>query len=164
VLPAFTLFILHIWEEQIGFDARMRLEQATSIIFLETTHEITEADAIQISTSTLGTDASVLRFTDEDGGNVVIDSASTIIAFSGVNQTVRRLRMQRGADVAVWLTDPEQDVTQWRVDAVRNEVNVLTGIRISLDAELINSTGKVYRNASFAGDTTIALSPHTSEL
>lgn len=164
VLPAFTLFILHIWEEQIGFDARMRLEQTASIIFLEATQEITEADAIQISTSTLGTDASIFRFTDKDGENVVIDSTSTVISFSGVNQTVHRLRMQQGAEAAVWLTDPEQDVTQWRVEAVRNTTNTLTGIRISLDAELINSAGKVYRNASFAGDTTVALSPHTSEL
>lgn len=164
ILPSFTLFVLHIWNEQIGFDARMRLEQTTALILLETTHEITEADAIQISTSTLASDTSIFKFKDENGGDVTIDSTSITVSFSGVNQTVRRLRMQRGAAAAVWLTDPEQNVTQWRVEAVRNASNVLTGIRVSFDVELLNKTGKVYRNATFAGDTTIALSPHTTEL
>lgn len=164
VLPSFTIFILHVWNQQVGFDARMRLEQTTSLVLLEATHEITEADSIQISTSTLGTDTSVFKFKDENGADVTIDSTSTTVSFSGVNQTVRRLRMQRGAAAAVWLTDPEQHVTQWRIEAVRNATNVLTGIRISLDAELLNKTGKAYRNATFAGDTTVALSPHTTEL
>lgn len=164
VLPSFTIFVLQIWNKQIGFDARMRLEQTTSLVFLEATQELTAADSVQVSTSTLSTDTSVFRFKDENGTDVVLDTASTTVSFSGVNQTVRRLRMQRGAAAAVWLTDPEQNVTQWRVDTVRNATNVLTGIRISFDAELLNKAGKVYRNATFAGDTTIALSPHTTEL
>lgn len=164
VMPSFTMFVLQMWNEQVGFDARMRLEQTTSLVFLEATQEITEADSIRVSTSTLSTDTSVFRFKDENGTDVVLDTTSTTVSFSGVNQTVRRLRMQRGAAAAVWLTDPEQNVTQWRVDAVRNGTNVLTGIRISFDLELLNKTGKVYRNATFAGDTTIALSPHTTEL
>lgn len=164
MLPAFTVFVLHMWEAQTGFDARMRIEQTASLIFLEATHSITEADAIRVSTSTFGTDTGVFRFTDKNSTEVIIDVASTTVSFAGVNQTVRRLRMQRGASAAVWLTDPEEDVTQWRIDPVRNATNVLTGIRISFDAELLNKTGKVYRNATFAGDTTIALSPHTTEL
>lgn len=164
VLPAFTLLVLHVWDEQIGFDARMRLEQTTSLIFLETTHALTESDAILVSTSTLGTDTSVLRFQDANGASVVIDLVSATISFSGTNQTVRRLRMQKGASAPVWLTEPEHDVTQWRVDPVRNSSSTLTGIRISINAQLINKAGNVYRDASFATSTTIALSPHTTEL
>ncbi|MEK9155467.1 MAG: type II secretion system protein [Patescibacteria group bacterium] len=164
VLPAFTIFVLHSWQQQIGFDARMRLEQSTSLIFLEVSNSLTEADAILVSTSTLATDTSILRFQDANGAAVVIDVSSTTVNFSGTNQTVRRLRLQRGSSTPVWLTEPEHDVTQWRVEVVRNTTNVLTGLRVSLDAQLLNTSGNVYRNATFAADTTFALSPHTIEL
>lgn len=164
VLPAFVMFVFHIWQGQVAFDARTRLEQTSALVFLETTHALTEADSIRISTSTLGTDSSVLRFTDASGTEIIIDVASTSIDFGGTTHNIRRLRMQRGAATAVWLTDPELDVTQWRVDAVRNSTNTLTGMRINFDATLMNASGKVYRTATFAGDTTIALSPHTTEL
>ncbi len=164
VLPAFSMFVLNIWQQQIGFDARMRLEQTTSLFFLEMTHEITEADSILVSTSTLANDTGVFKFTDENGIAITVDLVTTTIAFSGVNTTVHRLRIQHTGSDPVWVTDPEQNVTQWRIEAVRNASSVLTGLRLSLDAELINKAGKVYRNATFAGDTTISLSPHTTEL
>lgn len=163
VLPTFTIFVLHVWQQQIKFDARMRLEQTSALVFLELSHDLTEADAIQVSTSTLGTDASVLRFKDKDGTAMVIELVSTTISFSGTNQTVRRLRLTRGSNTPVWLTEPEHDVTQWRVDVVRNATSVLTGLRVSFDAALINNTNKIYRDATFAGDTTFALSPSTLE-
>lgn len=164
ILPMFTIFILHIWQEDIGFDGRMRLEQSTSLILLEFTNELTQADAITTSTSTLGSDTSVLRFRDATNATVVIDTVSTSIDFSGTSQTVRRLRLQRGATPAVWLTEPEHNVTQWRVDAVRNTAGTLTGIRINFDAQLMNSsTSTPYRNASMALDTTVDLQPHTIE-
>ena len=164
VLPAFTIFVLHTWQEQIGYDARMRLEQTTALIFLEASHAITESGAIFVSTSTLGTDMSALRFQDANGVTTVLDLVSTIIAFEETNQPVRRLRLQHGTESPVWLTEPEHDVTQWHVDPVRDETNVLTGLRIRLDVALINTTTNIYRNATFEADTTIALSPHTIEL
>src|SRR3989338_8138638 len=86
VLPAFTIFVLHTWQEQIGYDARMRLEQTTALIFLEASHAITESGAIFVSTSTLGTDMSALRFQDANGVTTVLDLVSTIIAFEETNQ------------------------------------------------------------------------------
>ena len=163
VLPTFTIFVLHVWQQQIKFDARMRLEQTSSLVFLELSHDLIEADAIQVSTSTLGTDTSLLQLQDKDGTAMVIDTVSTSINFSGTNQTVRRLRLTRGSNTPVWLTEPEYSVSQWRVDAVRNASNVLTGLRVSFDAALINNTSKIYRDATFAGDTTFALSPSTLE-
>lgn len=164
ILPAFIVLVLRVWQQQIGFDARLRLEQTSSLIFLELASAITEADAIRVSSSALGTDASSLVFEDQNGTVVTIDLVSTSISFSGTNQTVRRLRLTRGTETPVWLTEPEHDVTQWRVEAVRDSGNALTGLRFSFDAELINSTGQVFRRASFAGDTTVALSPNTAEL
>ncbi len=163
-LPAFTVLILHVWDEQVGFDARMRLEQTTSLFFQEAVSEITEADTILVSTSTLGTDTSVLRFRDANGVSVTIDLVSTTVSFSGTNQTVRRLRTQHGTDAPTWITDPEHDISQWRVDAVRNSSSTLTGLRVSINAALINSSGNIYRDATFSTSTTIALSPHTTEL
>lgn len=164
VLPTFTVFMLHIWQQQVGFDARMRLEQSSSMLFLELSNDLIESDSIQVSTSTLGTDSSVLRFKDAAGGNVVIDVATTTVAFNGTNQTVHRLRMQQGAAAAVWMTEPEHDVKQWRVDAVRNATGTLTGLRVSYNAEQINKTGNAYRKATFTATTVFALSPHTTEL
>lgn len=163
VVPSFTLFIVHIWQQETGFDARIRLEQTAALIFLEATQSITEADAITLSTSNLGTDASTLRFTDANGSAVVLDTSLESIDFNGTTQSVRRLRLQRGGNPAVWLTDPEQQVTQWRIDAVRNSAGTLTGLRFQFDAELLNKTSNISRNATFAADTVIALSPHTIE-
>lgn len=164
IIPTFTLFIMHVWQEQINFDGRMRVEQTASLIGLELQQAIAEADAITTSTSTLGSDSGVLRFRDAENIAVVIDVVTTVISFTGTDQTVHRLRMQRGTDAAVWLTEPEQDVLQWRVDAVRNDANALTGLRIGLNVELLSSDAATpYRNAAFDADTTIALSPHTIE-
>lgn len=164
ILPAFIVLVLRVWQQQIGFDARLRLEQTTALIFLELDSAITEADAIRVSSSTLGTDTSSLVFEDQNGTVVTIDLVSTTISFSGTNQTVRRLRLTRGSNDPVWLTEPEHDVTQWRAEAVRDVDSNLTGLRFSFDAELINGGGQVFRQASFAGDTTVALSPNTTEL
>ncbi len=163
VLPTFTIFVFHVWQQQVKFDARMRLGQTSSLIFFELSHNLTEADAIQISASTLGTDNSILRFKDKNGTNLVIDSVSTTIDFSGTNQTVRRLRFTRGNDTPVWLTEPEHDVSKWRVDSVRDNNGVLTGLRVSFDVGLINSDGRIYRSATFSGATTFVLSPSTLE-
>ncbi len=163
LLPAFIIFVQQVWQQQIGFDARLRLEQTTALTFLEMTHAITEASAILVSTSTLGTDASILRFQDKNGTEVLIEHLSTTVAFSETNQTVRRLRLQRGNDDPVWLTEPEHDVTQWRVDPVRDESGILTGLRLQFAAELLNASGNVYRNAVISTSTTFALSPQTGE-
>jgi hypothetical protein len=163
ILPAFTLFVLYVWQDQIGFEAKTRLDQTTSLIFLEMAQEIPEAQDILISTSTLGTDTSALRFTDENGSAVVIELVSTSITFGQTNHTIRRLRMTRGALEATWLTEPEHDVLQWRIDAVRNSVGTLTGLQMQLSVELLNQSENIYRNAIFSKTTTIALSPHTTE-
>lgn len=163
VLPASVIFLLRVREAQENYDARLRMEQTAAIVRSELNTQIAAADSISVSTSTLNAAQSVLRFTDDSGTTIIIDAPTTTYAFPGGNQSVKRLRMQIGANPAFYLTDPEIDVTEWRVQVVRNSDNDLTGLRISLDMAMLNAGTDAYRQAEFEGDTTIALSPHTIE-
>lgn len=163
VLPAFTIFISHIWQQESGRNAQVRLEQTASLLFLELSHSLTEADAILTNTSTLGTDASIFSFKDANGTTVTIDLVPTTVAYASGDQTVNRLRLTRGSEAAVWLTEPEHNVATWRVDAVRNDAAVLTGVNIGFSIQSLNNTNNPYREAAFTATTTFALSPHALE-
>ncbi len=162
ILPGFVLFLLQLFHTHNGLDARVRMEQTGAEIFLELQNSLTEADAINVSTSTFADDNGVLKFLDSSGQLVTIDRPTVVTVFSGTNQNVRRLRMQKGAAAAAYLTDPEIDVTQWRIDAVRSG-STLTGIRIQFDMAMLNPTADAYRKAAFAADTTFSLSGNTTE-
>lgn len=163
VMPAFILFITQIWQQESGHKFEIRIEQSTSLLFLELSHAITESDAIMTSTSTLGTNPSILRFKDANGTIVTLDRVTTTVAYASGDQTINRLRLTRGSEAAIWLTEPEVDVSIWRVDPVRNSTNVLTGVRMNLELGMLNASNNAYRHADFAADTTLALSPHTLE-
>lgn len=162
VLPGFVLFILQLWQTHISLDARSRMEQTAAAVMLELQNSLTEADAINVSTSTFNNDDGVLRFLDSTGQLIIIDRPTVVTSFSGTNQNVRRLRMQKGANPAVYLTDPEIDVTKWRIEAVRAS-SVLTGVRISFSVAMLNPTVDAYRQSDFAADATYSLSGHTIE-
>ncbi len=162
ILPGFVIFLLQLWQTHHLLDERARMEQTSAAVFLELQNSITEADAINVSTSTLANDNGVIKFLDSTGQLVTIDRPTVVTVFSGVNQNVRRLRMQKGSNPAEYLTDPEIDVTQWRIETVRSS-STLTGLRISFDLAMLNPSADAYRKASFAGDTTLSLSGHTTE-
>ncbi len=163
ILPSMVTFVLQLHGEELLFDARTRMEQTAGMVFSELQIALTASDAVTTSTSTLGANPSTLRFQDASGTTVVIDCPTVAVSFPGGTQNVRRLRMQTGAGPAVWLTDGEIDVTTWQVSTVRDSSGILTGLRISLDTAMVAPTTDALRSATFSGDTTIALSPHTIE-
>lgn len=163
LLPASVSFVLQLEQQRGVADARTRMEQTAGLVFAQLTTDFAAADGVRVSTSTLGVNPSTFRFTDAGGTAVVIDAPTVSVAFPGGTQDVRRLRMQVGAASPVYLTDGDIDVTQWQVVALRDSANVLTGVRVSLDMAMIAATTDAYRKATFTGDTTIALSPHTIE-
>lgn len=162
ILPAYMLFLLQIWGTNISLDERTRMEQTSALVFLELQSALTEADAINVSTSTLNNSNGILKFLDSSGQLIIIDRPTTSITFSDVPTNVNRLRMQKGSNPAVYLTDPEINVSEWRIEAVRDGSD-LSGLRISLDLEMLNSAADVYRQSSLSADTTFSLSGHTTE-
>lgn len=157
VLPATTLFLLQLIEEQTEAKGELQMEQTASLLLSELRTEIAEAASINISSSTLGSDNGVLVFVDRAGETVTIDRPTV--------GAVRRLRLQRGVGAAVYLTSSTMDVETWRIDAARTDDDeTLTGLQFSVDFALLNPQETIYRDLTFAGDTTIALSPQTTEL
>jgi hypothetical protein len=161
-LPTFILFVMQLWQNYTLLDARSRMEQTAATIFQELEHTITEADSINISGSTLGSDNSLLKFRDGTGQLITIDRPAVAVTLAETVHSVRRLRMQKGSEAAFFMTDPEIDVTVWRVDAVRSG-STLTGLKIVYDTAMLNPGAGPYRNSSFGADTTFALSAHTIE-
>ncbi|MFA5945307.1 MAG: hypothetical protein WC802_00140 [Patescibacteria group bacterium] len=162
ILPTYVLFLVQLWQSHASLDARSRMEQTAAMVFLELQNSLTEADAINVSTSAFANDDGVLKFLDGAGQLVTIDRPAVLIILPTANQTVHRLRMQRGTGTAEYLTDPEIDVTQWRIEPVRAGTT-LTGLRVSYDTAMLNPLAGVYRRSAFTADTTLSLSGHTTE-
>ncbi|KKW30498.1 MAG: hypothetical protein UY72_C0011G0010 [Candidatus Uhrbacteria bacterium GW2011_GWD2_52_7] len=161
-LPYMTSFLLKTQSEHQVFQARTQMEETAGILLSQLSYDISGADDISTSTSTLGTDDSALKFHDDFGTLITIDRPTVAVNFESGSQNVRRLRYQHGNDPAVYITGDAIDVTQWRVVAVRDSTNTLTGVHISLNLAMLNP-GTPYRNAAFLADTTLSLQPHTVE-
>lgn len=162
-MPMLVSFIVQVHRQSNLFDTRTRMEQTAGLVFADLADLVTSADAVRVSTSTLAANPSTLRLTDADGALVVVDCPTVAVDFAGTTQQVRRLRMQVGANPAVYITDNDLDVTEWQVTAIRDSAGVLTGLRVNMDFAMVNPTGDAYRSATFAADTTLPLSPHTTE-
>lgn len=162
LLPTFVLFILQLWQTDVSLDARGRMEQTASTVFLELQNSLTESTTINVTGSTFGNDNGVLKFTNTAGQLVTIDRPTVPITFGEITQDVHRLRWQEGTDPAIYITDQEVDVTKWRIDAVRSG-STLTGLRISYDTAVTNLNVNAYRKTSFAANTTFSLSGQTIE-
>lgn len=162
-LPFMVQFLLRTQSEHQLFDARMRMEQSAALLLDQLTYDLTKADNISVSTSTLNSATSTFKFHDDSGTLITIDCPTVNTTFESGSQNVRRLRYQSGANAAIYLTDNNLDVTQWRIVAVRDSSNILTGIRVSFDVAMLAPDGSPYRNAAFAANTTISLQPHTVE-
>lgn len=160
-LPTLTVFLLHMQVQHVLFDTRTRMEQTAALTFSELQTTLTAADAITTSTSTLDVNPSILRFQDASGTTIVIDCPTVSVAFPSGTQNVRRLRMQTGANPAIYLTDGDIDVTTWQVSTVKNSTNVVTGLRISTGFSMLGKVNGIARGITFSDDTTFSLSPHT---
>ncbi|NQV89281.1 MAG: hypothetical protein HQ488_03095 [Parcubacteria group bacterium] len=163
LLSSTVVFSLGLLQKVDVIDSRVRMEEKAALVLNELSNEITQAQSINITGSTLGVDGSSLVFVDATGVSVTIDRTTDSVDFPGGAQTVNRLRIQRGV-TADWLTDGDISVESWNVQAVRNSASTLTGLNIELNLDLMNDDGSPFRQAEFDASTTISLNGQTSEL
>jgi hypothetical protein len=140
---------------------RLAENAAIALHFVST--DLPRAQSVNVSGSTLGSQASVLRYTNADGTAVIIDTVVVPITFSGVVQNVRRLRYQAGG-VTSYLTDTEVNVVTWQVDDARTTTSDLSGLNIVLEVEILNEQATGYRQGTVRHQTTIGLTSLTAEL
>lgn len=164
LFPPTVAVLVRLSREISLFDTRHRIDTQAEMIRTQLTYEFAKATSVSTSVSALGVDPTTIRFTDNASNVVIIDRVTFIVNLSGGSQTVHRLRMQRGSNAAVWLTDPDIDVVSWILQAVRNNANVLVGVRMHFDAEMPNATQTdPYHHATFVSDTTVGFGPQTIE-
>lgn len=164
IFPPTVAALLRLSQETSLFDVQHRMDAQAGTVLSQLTVDLTQALSVSTSQSTLGADPSSLRFVDANGLTVIVDRPTTTVTLPGGNQTVRRLRMQRGSTAPFWLTDPDIDVSSFTVQTVRNATNVLTGLRVHVGAVMPNATANPpYRRADFIADSTVALQPQTIE-
>ncbi len=164
ILPPLVMSLIQVTREVNLLDIRNRINTTSSLVLSQLSTDLTQASQIKVSLSTLGSSPSTLVFLDAAGQTITIDRPTVTVSLPGGDQTIRRLRMARGASPAFYLTDPDLDVVSWKVDAVRNSTTVLTGLRFHIDVSTLNqSVADPYQNARFVSDTSIDLQPQTTE-
>lgn len=152
---------LTVIQARTAVGGRLAENAAIALHFVST--DLPSAQSVNISTSTLASQASVLRYTNAAGNSVILDTVVTPIDFSGVTQNVRRLRYQSGG-VTSYLTDAEVNVVTWQVDDVRTTTNDLSGLNFILEVEILNEQAAGYRQGTVRHQTTVSLTSLTAEL
>ena len=162
VMTGTVLFSIGLVQKMRIIDPRVRMEEKAALIMQELQHELSGAQSVDVTSSTLGSNPSVLEFTNVDGEVMIFDGANQTVTFVGGDQSVSRMRLQVDA-VASWMTDKDLNVETFQVDAVRDGSNTLTGLRITLTLEALNAQG-AQEGEGFTSSSTIMLNPQTSEL
>ena len=164
ILPTMFLSLVYTTRIISLLDVRHEIALSSTTILSLFTKEVSEAQHIRTSLSTFGSNPSTFVYVDSLGVLVTIDRPTVSVTLPGGNQTVRRLRMQRGASASFYLTDPDVDVVSFQADPVRNSSGVLTGLRIHLDLDhTAQSVPDPLQKAQFVSDVTLDLQPHTTE-
>lgn len=164
LIPVLVSSIVRVSREMSVVDLRNQVNLASAALQSKWENDLSAAQQIRVSLSTFGTNPSTLVYVNSSGQTVTIDRPTVTVALPGGNQTGHRLRMQEGASPAVYLTDPDIDVSAWQVDPVRNSSGGLTGLRIHLDMKhFAQASGDPYQKAQFVSDMTIDLQPQTIE-
>lgn len=164
VLSVFALTLLRLTEQYHAIDPGIRMEQRAAILFYQLQYEITQADSVDVTNSVLSSHPGKLVFQNREGESVTIEVVSDTVDFEGTEQTVQRLRYQVGMSESVWITDPDMQVSEWIIEAVRNSSSSsLTGLNFFLTIEMLDAFG-AYRSTTLQQETSISLQPQTSEI
>ena len=163
MLTGLSVAVIRTLDAEVSSGVELRMGQTASAIFLFLSHEMTEATSIDVTSSTLEISPGTFVFVDRDGTTNTIDRVEEVIDFTGTAQVVNRLRLTRGIEPAVWLTDRSINVTSWEVDTVRN-TGTLVGLRLSLSMNIVGAGVDAYRQGEYDATTTMALLGQTTEL
>ena len=92
----------------------------------------------------------------KNGDNLILESVTTTAFFAENGQIIKRLRLvDETASTTEWITDPDLNVGLWRVYAIRNSSNVLTGLNIELKIEGASVSESGFNSNSLGVSTTI---------
>ncbi|NQV12144.1 type II secretion system protein [Candidatus Uhrbacteria bacterium] len=161
LLGGLTTFLINTARIQSGLSPALRIKETASNTMLLMSSNITGADSINVTGSTLGVNPSTLLLTDGAGRSVQIDVIKDVVDFGGTSTFVDRLRLTKGGEPAVWLTDSNLDVTLWKVEEVSDSGGLLQGLKIEYTIETIDAS---VSGRKFSGRTTFPLTPNTVEL
>lgn len=163
VLSVFASALLRMTLQYQSIDPRVRMEQRAAIVFDQLSYDVSDAASIDTTNSSLGSHPSRLEIVNDAGQSIRVEVVEDTVAFVGGDESVDRLRYRVGSDDVVWMTDPDMEVTEWVVEAVRDSAGTLTGLNIHLSIEMREATG-VYRGTSFEEDLTLSLQAPTTEI
>ena len=165
ILPALVLFFLSITSNYSKLDVKSRITNSTSIILSTIQFQFKNATSFNIASSILGVDNSKIVFQNKNGDNLILESVTTTAFFAENGQIIKRLRLvDETASTTEWITDPDLNVDLWRVYAIRNSSNVLTGLNIELKIEGANVSESGFNSNSLNVLTTINLDSSITEI
>ncbi len=130
LIPSVVLVLLTVNKNQQHVYLRTEIQNTAAIILSEIEHEIMHASKINISSSTLDSDQSVLEYVDS--GNILhrFQYATDTVEFSSTQYNIGRLQFYDGG--YSWLTSENIIVSVFRIESVRNSDSLLTGLNIHL--------------------------------
>ncbi|NQV90418.1 hypothetical protein HQ487_03355 [Candidatus Uhrbacteria bacterium] len=163
LLPSFVMVTLGFVQKSEVVDPKIRMEEKVAVIFSQLQYELTGAESIDLTGSSLGIDDSSFVFVDREGVTVTVERTADAVSFLEGDQFVNRLTWGTVAG-SEWMTDADMDAEVWNVAIVRDGGGVLTGVNVLLTLRGLNPDGSPYRDIEFTADTTISLQAFTTEL
>ncbi|MFH1611644.1 MAG: hypothetical protein ABIA83_03540 [Patescibacteria group bacterium] len=163
LLPSIILMLLTVEKNQAHASTRMMIEQSSAILLSEFANELLDAYSINISSSTLDSDQSVLVFQKSENSPVYGLSFDTdAIEIGSVEYNIGRIKYSDLEDH--WLTPEQINVTKFRIEPVRNSDNDLTALNIELELSPLAVNNKMDLANILDTQTTIYLLSPITEL
>lgn len=162
VLPILLRLALSSVQAYQTIESKIRYEETVGLIFLELENQITGAKSIKISASNLNIDNGKLVFINNNSKTITIERPDTTLSFPNGDLIVHRLSYQADANPPFWLSDANIEVASWKIEAVRNSTDVLTGLRFHIKLQQLNPSFET-QPLSYETTTTMALQGQTIE-
>lgn len=163
LMPTFVIVTLGYIQKSDIVNPRIRMEENAATLFSELHSQLTQAQSIVVTVSSLGSDDSSFVFVDVNGATVTMSRVTDTVTFVGGDQDVERLAWIT-ASGSEWITDADMSVDAWNVSVVRDEDGILTGVNFLITVSVLNPDGSPFRDISFSSDTTVQLQPYIVEL
>lgn len=163
LMPTFVIVTLGYIQKSDMVNPRIRMEEKAATLFSELHSQLTQAQSIVVTASSLGSDDSSFVFVDANGTTVTMSRVTGTITFVGGDQDVERLAWTT-ASGSEWITDADMSVDAWNVSVVRDADGTLTGVNFLITVSVLNPDGSPFRDISLSSDTTVQLQPYIVEL
>lgn len=164
ILTSSVGLFVQLMQGQQNTRVRGQMEQSAGLLLSHLHTSLAEASAVNTVASTFAANNGILVYADAGGNTITLDRPSVSLTLGGTAYTVRRLRLQVGAQPVEWITPPLLDVERFRVDEVLDGTGNTVGLIVSVRFQMLNPAGGVYQSAAFDSQTTVALQPSVTVL